>query len=79
MPPTWETRPLHTIVVELLEKKKGTSTDLELYKSLEDTYADISFRNLNKALMKLEIDGLVHLSNLTKNERRVELVKKAKV
>ena len=70
----WDVRPLHTLIVEVLLKKRGTLTDAELYKELEKSHGDLSFRLLNKTLMRLEVDGIIQVFNLTKNKRRVELV-----
>lgn len=75
MPKFWEVQPLHTSIVEVLLKKGGALTDAELYTALEKMRDDLSFRELNKALMKLEVDGVIQVSNLTKNKRRVELRK----
>ncbi|MFH0897692.1 MAG: hypothetical protein V1850_06575 [Candidatus Bathyarchaeota archaeon] len=59
----------------MLRKKQGSMMDTELYEALKEDYDDLSFATLNKALMKLEIQGLIHVYNLTKNKRGVELVK----
>ena len=70
---TWNSHPLYSAVVELLETKNSLS-DIELYNFLKESYEDISFRELNKTLMKLEIQGKIHVSTLTKGKRRVELI-----
>jgi len=41
---------------------------------LKDSYGDLSFRELNKALLRLEVQGLVRVTRLMKGKRRVELV-----
>ena len=70
----WSVLPLHTCIVEILLKKGGGEvTDTELYQALRKSYGDLSFRELNKTLMRLEIDGIIHVFRLTKNMRRVEL------
>lgn len=69
-------RPVYTAIIELLERKQGASTDSELLKALKDMYGDLSLNEFNKALMKLEIGGLIHVSSLTKTKRRVELIHK---
>ena len=71
----WSTQPLYTVLVELLQKKRGSSMDTELYKALKKNNSDLSLRAFNKTLMKLEIDGIIHVSSLTKNKRHVELIK----
>ena len=71
----WPVLPLHTCVVEILLKKGGALTDTELYQALRKSYGDLSLRELNKTLMRLEIEGIIHVFRLTKNIRRVELIK----
>ena len=61
--------------MEILQKKQGNLTDVELLKALKEYYDDLSFIAFNKILMKLEIKGLIHVFNLTKNKRGVELIK----
>ena len=71
----WDSQPLHTTIVELLDKKKGVLTDGELYKDLKASPDELSLRTLNKALMKLEVDGIIRVFELTKNKKRIELIK----
>jgi Fe2+ or Zn2+ uptake regulation protein len=72
---TWKPHPLFTAIVEILERK-GPLTDVELYDLLKETYGDVGFGNLNKTLMKMEIEGKVYVSAFTKGKRRVELIEK---
>jgi len=72
----WSPRPLHLAVVELL-KKEGTLTDAELLKDLRDSFGELSPRELNRVLMKLEISGLIRVSRLMKGKRSVELAERA--
>jgi DNA-binding PadR family transcriptional regulator len=69
----WGPRPIQNAVVDILQKK-GAMTDEDLRKELEESYSDISFRELNTILMKLEVNGVVRVSRLLKKKRRVELV-----
>ena len=71
----WYTRPLYTIIVEFLQKKRGATIDVELYNALKKKNKDLSFRRFNKTLMKLEIEGIIHVASLTKNKRHIELIK----
>jgi Fe2+ or Zn2+ uptake regulation protein len=73
LPGLWTIQPLHTTVVEILYKKGGALTDIELYNAVEKTYGKLSYRELNKTLMRLEVNGIIHVSHLTKNKKRVEL------
>ena len=72
---TWKPRPIHTTIVEILERK-GALTDVELYDLLRASYADMSFGTLNRTLMRMEIEGGLYVSALTKGKRRVELTER---
>jgi len=69
----WGPRPVHLAVVEILEKKNGL-TDIDLLHDVKDNFGEISLRELNRVLMKLEISGIIRVSRLMKGKRRVELV-----
>lgn len=71
----WNPQPIHTLIIEALQKKNGTMTGKELYRALTEINESISLSDMNESLMKLEVDGLVHVFSLTKNKNRVELVK----
>lgn len=62
-------------MIEILEKK-GPLTDVELYDLVKESYEGIGFGDLNKALMRMEIEGKIQVSTLTKGKRRVELIKR---
>ena len=72
---TWRPYPLHLAILEGLEKKGGSLTDSELYDFLVESFGDVGFNDLNRELLRLEIQGRVHVSTLTKGKRRVELTK----
>ena len=72
---TWTSRPLSLAIVEVLEKK-GPMSDAELFDALKDTQEDLGFGMLNQTLMRLEVEGMIYVSWLTKGKRRVELVKR---
>jgi Fe2+ or Zn2+ uptake regulation protein len=76
LPKNWDPIPIHTYIVELLEKKKGASTDDELYKMLKEKFDDLELRTFNKTLMKLEVGGIIRVSSLAKKTRNVELMSK---
>jgi len=60
-------------IVEVLEKK-GSMTDIDLLKELRSDFGEVSFRELNRELMKLELAGILRVSRLTKGKRQVELI-----
>jgi len=69
----WGPRPVHLAVVDILEKKNAL-TDIDLLHDIKDNFGEISLRELNRVLMKLEISGIIRVSRLMKGKRRVELV-----
>jgi hypothetical protein len=72
---TWKPHPLYTEIIELLQRK-GPMTDLELYDLLKGSNEAIGYSDLNKTLMRMEIEGKIYVSSLTKGKRRVELTEK---
>jgi len=72
---TWKPHPLYTTIVEILERK-GPLTDVELYDLLKETHEDLGFGNLNKTLMRMEIEGKVYVSPLARGKRRIELIQR---
>jgi hypothetical protein len=48
-------------------------TDDELLRELKNGKEDLSYRELNRILLKLEINGLVRVSRQMKGKRRVEI------
>src|SRR5207245_8715636 len=71
----WSPRPMSLAIVEIVEKK-GPLTDVDLHKELKASFGEVSFRELNKNLMKLELGGVLRVSRLMKNKRQVELAGK---
>lgn len=65
--------PLRNIVLEKI-KEVGNLSDSDLFSNLEKDGVQITIANLNKTLLDLEIFGLVRVSWLTKDKRRIELV-----
>jgi len=72
---TWKPHPIDLAIVESLERK-GALTDIELFDLLRERYGSVGFGSFNKVLMRLEIEGKVHVSSLIKGKRRIELAKK---
>jgi len=74
---TWKPRPLYTQIKELLERK-GPMTDVDLFDLVKGTHECVGFSELNKTLMRMEIEGIIYVSTRTKNKRRVELTERGK-
>lgn len=72
---TWVSHPIKTQIRELLERK-GPMTDIELFDLVKGTHDGVGFSELNKNLLRMEIEGTIYVSARTKGKRRVELVEK---
>ena len=62
-------------IVEILEKK-GSMSDVDLEKEVKSNFGEVSFRELNRELMKIELAGVLWVSGLMKGKRLVELTGK---
>lgn len=67
--------PLKNFVYETI-KNSGSLTDLELSKVLIKAGIAIPEDEFNKTLLNLEIYGLIKVTWLTKDERRIEIIEK---
>jgi len=74
----WGPRPLQLFVLEVIERK-GPLTDDELLRELKNGKEDLSFRELNRILMKLEVNGMVRVSRQMKGKRRVEIAEERNI
>jgi len=63
---------LQLFVLEVVGRK-GPLTDDELLRELRNGKEDLSFRELNRILLRLEINGLVRVSRQMKGKRRIEI------
>jgi len=68
----WGPRPIQLLVIDLIERK-GPLTDDDLLREMKNGKEDVSFRELNRILMKLEVNGLIRVSRQMKGKRRVEM------
>ncbi|MHA1506983.1 MAG: hypothetical protein ACTSR0_07415 [Candidatus Asgardarchaeia archaeon] len=71
---SWKPLPLRSIIIEELLRHKGVMTDTELFNNIYRVY-EISTSDFNKELMNLEIEGIIHVSPMTKNKRKVEVLR----
>jgi DNA-binding PadR family transcriptional regulator len=67
------TIPIRNHILETI-KQKESFTDKELRKILEKDGTDITESEFNKVLLDLEIMGLISVSWVTKENRRVEAI-----
>ena len=64
--------PIRNIVFEKI-KQLGTTTDQDLLNSLSKDDVSVLEDEFNKVLLDLEIYGLIRVSWLTKDKKRIEL------
>ncbi len=74
-PVTWRTIPLPVLLVELIKLRNGTVRDRELYEMVKQIQ-DISYSEFLKALLTLEIRGIISVSLQKENVRIITLLKK---
>jgi len=71
----WNAIPLTNLVVQIIKKRRGVILDDELIRALKkEIGTEPSEAELNSALLKLEINGLVHVGQITKTKRRIEVI-----
>ncbi len=69
---------MQLFVLEMVGRK-GPLTDDELLRELRNGKEDLSFRELNRILLKLEVNGLVRVSRQMKGKRRVEIAEERRI
>ena len=65
--------PIRNLIYEKI-REAGTLTDADLLKDLTKDGVTLAESDFNKTLLDLEIYGLVRVSWVTKDKRRIELV-----
>ncbi|MBS3793342.1 MAG: hypothetical protein KGY80_00380 [Candidatus Thorarchaeota archaeon] len=76
MSETWTAIPLRNLIVTILRKRHGVILNDELNRAIRKEWGKEPSRSeMNAALMQLEINGIVHVSQITKTKRRIEIVK----
>jgi hypothetical protein len=71
----WNAIPLTSLIVQIIKKRRGVILDDELIRALKkEMGTEPSDAELNSALLKLEINGLVHVGQITKTKRRIEVI-----
>lgn len=66
--------PIRSAIIEILRDKDGEMLDSDLLIALNKRYGDKNFSTteINRNLLALETQGLIHVSVLTKNKRRIK-------
>lgn len=68
--------PLRNLIYEKV-RQAGTTTDADLMNALSKDGVTLADADFNKVLLDLEIYGLIRVSWVTKEKRRVELVQQS--
>ena len=76
--PYWRPFPLTFSVMNIVERREGILLEDDLIRLLESDVGEFSKRELNEALMKLEIEGLILVQTIKKNQRVIKRLKKGK-
>ena len=65
--------PLRSAIVEILKDRDGVMLDSDLRVALKSRYGGVIFSEfeINRALLTLETQGLVHVQCITKTKRRI--------
>ncbi|MCX8204895.1 MAG: hypothetical protein N3H31_04515 [Candidatus Nezhaarchaeota archaeon] len=71
----WMPVPIEEVIVDLLKRKGGMAKDKELCVMLKSVLGDVSQRELDKALLKLELHDVLRVSSAKKGVRLVTLIK----
>ncbi|MHA2289331.1 MAG: hypothetical protein ACXABG_11155 [Promethearchaeota archaeon] len=74
--PYWRPFPLTFSIMNIVERREGLLLEDDLVRLLESDVGEFSDRELNQALMKLEIEGLIHVQTIKKNQRVIKRIKK---
>jgi hypothetical protein len=71
----WNAMPMTNLIISIVKKRRGVILDDELVRALKkELGTEPSEGELNDALLQLEINGLVHVSQITKTKRRIEII-----
>ena len=70
---TWRTVPLRNTILAILKKRQGVLIDKELLRLLKTNRVTATPEELDRALLELEIGGQIHVQQITKAKRKIEL------
>jgi len=60
--------------MNIVERREGVLLEDDLIRLLKNDIGEISERELNKALMQLEVDGLILVQSIKKNQRVIKRI-----
>ncbi len=70
----WFTKPLKFTILEILEERGGRVSLSDLVETLKELYNNISINQINRVLLSLEIEGMVHVEVVSSKERIIEKI-----
>ncbi|MFW9778963.1 MAG: hypothetical protein ACFFE8_08940 [Candidatus Heimdallarchaeota archaeon] len=70
----WYAFPLTLSIMSIVERREGVLLEDDLIRLLRNDVGEFSDRELNRALMKLEIEGLIHVQSIKKNQRVIKSI-----
>ena len=68
----WRTVPLRNVILAILDHRQGVLLDKELIRLLKTQRENVTAAQLDRALMELEIEGQIHVQQITKTKRKIE-------
>jgi hypothetical protein len=71
---TWRTVPLRNAILAILDKRQGVLLDKELVRLLKTNRIKVTPEELDRTLLELEIGGQIHVQQITKTKRKIELL-----
>jgi len=57
----------------MLRQRKGVARDREIYRMVKMVYKDVSSKEFYKAVMRLELKGLISVSSVSKSVKSLRL------
>ncbi len=69
----WPSEPLETTILSILRRRKAMR-DMELFENLRQQYENLSYKEFNKALMRLEIWGKILVTTTRRDFRNISLI-----
>jgi len=57
----------------MLRQKKGVAKDKEIYRMVKAIYKDVSLKEFYKAVMRLELRGVINVSSISKSVKSLRL------
>jgi len=71
----WREVPLYYVILEILKKRNAPITDEDLYSEVKKSVDyEIAYSDFLKALMKLEIRGLITVTLIRENVRMINYI-----